>query len=162
MRHIVFSTLHTIDTGQTINRILGMFETDEQPQIRNRLADTIRWVVSQRLLPKVGGGRVAAMEILCTSLRVRDLIVNGETADKTYYRVVQEGSTNGMRTFDQHLLELYQSGLITEKSALSYSSHRSEVKRGLDTIKSARGERTSSIDDLELENEEENAGSSWL
>ena len=67
-----------------------------------------------------------------------------------------------MRTFDQHLLELYQSGLITEKSALSYSSHRSEVKRGLDTIKSARGERTSSIDDLELENEEENAGSSWL
>ena len=160
--HIVFSTLHTIDTGQTINRILGMFETDEQPQIRNRLADTIRWVVSQRLLPKVGGGRVAAMEILCTSLRVRDLIVNGETADKTYYRVVQEGSTNGMRTFDQHLLELYQSGLITEKSALSYSSHRSEVKRGLDTIKSARGERTSSIDDLELENEEENAGSSWL
>ncbi len=66
--HLVLSTLHTIDAGQTINRILGMFEQEEQPQIRNRLVDTVRWIVSQRLLPRTGGGRVAAMEILCTSL----------------------------------------------------------------------------------------------
>ena len=79
--HLVFSTLHTIDTGQTINRILGMFEHNEQPQIRHRLADTLRWVVSQRLLPQVGGGRVAAMEVMCSSLRVRDLILNGETEE---------------------------------------------------------------------------------
>ena len=156
--HLVFSTLHTIDTGQTINRILGMFETEEQPQIRNRLADTIRWVVSQRLLPQVGGGRVAAMEVMCTSLRVRDLILNGETEEKTFYNVVKEGVTRNMRTFDQHLIELFQSGLITEDTAVSYASHRSEVKRGLDTIKAARGERTSSIEGLAMEAEEEDQG----
>ena len=159
--HLVFSALHTIDTGQTINRILGMFETDEQPQIRNRLADTIRWIVSQRLLPKVGGGRVAAMEVLCTSLRVRDLIINGETEEKTFYNVVKEGVTRNMRTFDQHLSEMFQSGLITEKTALSYASHRSEVKRSMDTIKAARGERTSSIEGLSMEGEEENEDGSW-
>lgn len=153
--HLVFSSLHTIDTGQTINRILGFFEHDEQEQIRNRLADTIRWVVSQRLLPKIGGGRIAAMEILCTSLRIKDLIINGETEDKTFYNVVKAGSANNMRTFDQHLMELFEHGLITEEHAITYSSHRSEIKRGLDTIKSARGERTSDIDELGMEEEKE-------
>ncbi|HHO47091.1 MAG TPA: PilT/PilU family type 4a pilus ATPase [Desulfobacteraceae bacterium] len=152
--HVVFSSLHTIDAGQTINRILGMFEHDEQPEIRNRLADTIRWIVSQRLLPKVGGGRIAAMEILCTSLRVKDLIINGETEEKTFYNVIKAGSTSNMRTFDQHLLELYELGLITEESAITFSSHRSEIKRGLDTVKSARGEKTSDIDELKMEQEE--------
>ena len=157
--HLVFSTLHTIDTGQTINRILGMFEHNEQPQIRHRLADTLRWVVSQRLLPQVGGGRVAAMEVMCSSLRVRDLILNGETEERTFYNVVKEGVTLNMRTFDQHLTKLFHDGLISEKTALSYASHRSEVKRGLDTIKAARGERTSSIEGLALEGEEEDG---WL
>ena len=153
--HLVFSTLHTIDTGQTINRILGMFEQDEQPQIRHRLADTIRWIVSQRLPPKIKGGRIAALEILCTSLRVRDLILNGETEEKTFYNVVRQGSAREMRTFDQHLLELYETGLITENSAIGYASHRSEIKRGIDMIKSARGERTSTIDGLRMEQQEE-------
>ncbi len=155
--HVVFSSLHTIDAGQTINRILGFFEHEEQVMIRNRLADTIRWIVSQRLLPKVGGGRIAALEILCTSLRVKDLILNGETEDKTFYNVIKAGSTSNMRTFDQHLMELYQQGLITEESAITFSSHRSEIKRGLDTIKSARGERTSDIDELRMEEEEKDA-----
>lgn len=151
--HLVLSTLHTIDAGQTINRILGMFEQDEQPQIRNRLADTIRWVVGQRLLPKIGGGRIAAMEILCTSLRVKDLILNGEDEEKTFYKVIQQGSAVSMRTFDQHILELYESELITEKTAIRYSSHRNEISRGLDTIKSARGEATSSLAGLAMEEE---------
>lgn len=159
--HVVFSTLHTIDAGQTMNRILGMFEQEEQPQIRNRLVDTIRWVVSQRLLPRIGGGRVAAMEILCTSLRIKDLILNGETEEKTYYNVLKEGSAHNMRTFDQHLLEIFQTGLITEESAVAYSSHRSEIKRGLDSIKSARGERTSDIEGLLMEQEENNPFDGW-
>jgi twitching motility protein PilT len=153
--HVVFSSLHTIDAGQTINRILGFFDHEEQTMIRNRLADTIRWVVSQRLLPKIGGGRIAALEILCTSLRVKDLILNGETEDKTFYQVIKAGSTSNMRTFDQHLLELYQYGLITEESAITFSSHRSEIKRGLDNIKSSRGQRTSNIDELQMEQEED-------
>ena len=159
--HVVFSTLHTIDTGQTVNRILGMFEQDEQPQVRNRLADTIRWIVSQRLLPRIGGGRVAALEILCTSLRVRDLIINGESEEKTFYNVVKEGSTRDMRTFDQHLLELFETGIITEESAMLFASHRSEIKRGMDTVKAARGERTSNIDNLQMEQEEEDPYQRW-
>jgi twitching motility protein PilT len=162
--HVVFSSLHTIDAGQTVNRVLGMFDQDEQPQVRSRLADTIRWVVSQRLLPRIGGGRVAAMEILSSSLRIKDLLLNGETEDKTFYNVLQDGFVNDMRTFDQHLLELYEQELITEESAISYSSRRSEIKRGLDTLKSARGERTSNINGLHLEEEEKEEdpyGNSW-
>ena len=152
--HLVLSTLHTIDAGQTINRVLGMFEQEEQPQIRNRLVDTIRWVVSQRLLPKIGGGRIAAMEILCTSLRVKDLIMNGETEDKTFYHIIQEGSAKNMRTFDQHILEIYSRGLITEQTALTYCSHKNEMNRGLDKLKSERGESTTSLTDLAMEEDE--------
>ncbi len=154
--HLVLSTLHTIDAGQTINRILGMFDQDEQPQIRNRLSDTLRWVVGQRLLPKIGGGRIAAMEVLCTSLRVRDLIINGEDEEKTFYKIIQAGSARQMRTFDQHILELYESELITEPTAIRYSSFRNEIMRGLDTIKSSRGEATSSLSGLAMEEEEQN------
>ncbi len=154
--HLVLSTLHTIDSGQTINRILGMFEQEEQPQIRNRLVDTIRWISSQRLLPKVGGGRVAAMEILRTSLRVKDLILNGETEDKTFYHIIREGSALDMRTFDQHILELFSRGLITEKSAMTYCSQRAEMNRGLDRLKAERGEATTSLTDLSMEDEDEN------
>ncbi len=152
--HLVLSTLHTIDAGQTINRILGMFEQEEQPQIRNRLADTIRWVVGQRLLPKIGGGRIAAMEVLCTSLRVKDLILNGEDEEKTFYKIIQAGSTRDMRTFDQHILELYAAELITEESAMRYCSFRNEIARGLDNIKASRGEATSNLSGLAMEEEE--------
>jgi twitching motility protein PilT len=153
--HLVLSTLHTIDAGQTINRILGMFEQEEQPQIRNRLADTIRWVVGQRLLPKIGGGRVAAMEVMCTSLRVKDLILNGEDEEKTFYKIIQQGSAADMRTFDQHILELYEDELITEQTAMRYSSYRNEISRGLDTIKASRGEATSTLSGLAMEEEEQ-------
>jgi len=153
--HLVLSTLHTIDAGQTINRILGMFEQEEQPQIRNRLVDTIRWIVGQRLLPKIDGGRIAAMEILCTSLRVKDLILNGEDDEKTFYKVIHQGSAIDMRTFDQHILELYESELITEETALRYCSYKNEVARGLDNIKSSRGEATSTLSGLAMEEEEQ-------
>jgi len=159
--HLVLSTLHTIDSGQTINRILGMFEQEEQPQIRNRLVDTIRWIASQRLLPKVGGGRVAAMEILRTSLRVKDLIINGETEDKTFYHIIREGSALDMRTFDQHILELFSRGMITEKSAMTYCSQRAEMNRGLDRLKAERGEATTDITDLSMEDEEDNPFSGY-
>jgi twitching motility protein PilT len=155
--HVVFSSMHTIDAGQTVNRVIGMFEHDEQAQIRVRFADTIRWVVSQRLLPKLGGGRVAALEILHTSLRVKDLILNGEDVanDKTFYHILTEGVTLDMRTFDQHILQLFQDELISEEVALTYCSNPSIIKRGMDTIKSQRGESTSTISGLSMEQEEE-------
>jgi len=149
--HVVMSTLHTVDSGQTINRILGMFELEEQAQIRNRLADTVRWIVCQRLLPKVGGGRVAAVEILCMNLRIKELILNGESDEKTFYDIIADGAPVGMITFDQHILKLYQDGMITEETAIGYSSKRSVVARGLDQIKAARGESTTAIKGLGME-----------
>ncbi len=153
--HLVFSTLHTIDAGQAINRILGFYEQEEQPQIRNRLVDTLRWVVGQRLLPKVSQGRIAAIEILSTGLRTKDLIMNGERGDdKTFYKVIEAGSAGGMRTFDQHIVELFDQGLITEKTAMSYCTKRTEVARKLDTLKAARGEATSTLSGLAMEEDE--------
>ena len=153
--HLVMSTLHTVDAGQTINRILGFFEQEEQPQIRNRLTDTIRYVVCQRLLPKEGGDRVAAFEIMANNLRVRDLIINGETEDRTYYDVIEDGSALGMQTFDQHILELYEQGLISEETAKIYGSRKSAIGRGLDRIKAARGESTTGITGLAMKKKDD-------
>ena len=86
--NLVLSTLHTIDAGQTINRILGMFETEEQEQIRARLADTLRWIVSQRLVPKIEGGRYALIEIMGSNLRTQETIRLGESEGKSFYEII--------------------------------------------------------------------------
>ncbi|MFW6010937.1 MAG: type IV pilus twitching motility protein PilT [Desulfosalsimonas sp.] len=149
--HLVLTTLHTVDAGQTINRILGMFKTEEENQIRIRLADSLRWAVCQRLLPRVGGGRVAAFEILRTGLRVKDMILHGESEGKTYYSVMEAGTAFGMTTFDDYIIKLFEKGLVTEETALAYASQRSVVGRGIDHVKSARGEATSDIENLEID-----------
>jgi len=149
--HLVLTTLHTVDAGQTVNRILGMFSTEEENQVRIRLADTMRWIVCQRLLPKAGGGRVAAFEILRTSLRVKDSILNGEAEGKTFYEIMEAGNAFGMTTFDNNIVNLFEKGLVTENTALSYASRRSVVGRGIDQVKSARGEATTDIDNLEID-----------
>jgi twitching motility protein PilT len=151
--HLVLSTLHTVDAGQTINRILGMFDKDEETLIRNRLADTLRWIVSQRLLPKVGGGRVAALEILCTSLRVKDAVLHGESEGKTFYEIIESGAPFGMQTFDQDIIRFFEDGLITEETALAYASHKTLVRRGIDNIKNKQGLVTSDIGELALDEE---------
>ena len=149
--HLVLSTLHTVDAGQTINRVLGMFSTEEERQIRIRLADTVRWVVAQRLLPKKDGGRVAAFEILGTNLRVRDSILNGESEGKTFNDIIMAGGSQGMISFDQFIIALYEEGKIDGATASAYASRKDIVGRGLDRIKSARGESTSNIDSLEID-----------
>ena len=151
--HLVLSTLHTLDAGQTINRILGMFSTDEENQIRTRIADSIRWIVCQRLLPKVGGGRVAAFEILRTNLRVKDAILHGESEGKTFYDIVQAGKAFGMVTFDDYILKLYEKGLITQETAMAYASRKDILGRGIDTLKSIRGEATTDIQDLKVDHD---------
>jgi twitching motility protein PilT len=149
--HLVLSTLHTVDAGQTINRILGMFDKDEEALMRNRLADTLRWIVSQRLLPKIGGGRVAALEILRTGLRVRDSIVHGESEGKTFYEIIEAGAPFGMQTFDQSIIRFFESELITEEMALAYASQKTLVRRGVDNVKTKQGLVTSDIEDLALD-----------
>jgi twitching motility protein PilT len=145
------TTLHTVDAGQTINRVLGMFSIEEEKQIRIRLADTVRWVISQRLLPKVGGGRVAAFEVLRSNIRVKDTILNGEAEGKTYYDIMQAGRPFGMTTFDDYIVGLYEHGLITQDTAMAFASHKGVAGRGIDSVKSARGEATTDIDNLEID-----------
>ena len=149
--HLVLSTLHTVDAGQTVNRILGMFSTEEETQIRIRLADTVRWIVCQRLLPKVGGDRVAAFEIMGSNLRVKDTILHGESEGKTFYEIIQAGKPFGMITFDDFIIELFQQGLITEETAKAYASNRGIVGRGIDSIKSSMGQATTDIGKLEVD-----------
>lgn len=151
--HLVLSTLHTIDAGQTISRIIGMFDKDEEELIRIRLSDTIRWIVSQRLLPKVGGGRCAAIEIMKTNIRVKDSVLHGESEGKTFYEIIDAGETYGMQTFDKSILNLYKAGLIKEETAMAYSSRKAIVGRGIDMIKSSKGEKTTDIDSLSIDKE---------
>ena len=153
--HLVMSTLHTIDAGQTINRIVGMFDHSEEQLIRLRLAAMLRWVVSQRLLPKVGGGRIAALEIMRQNLRVQESILHGEAEGKMFYEIIDAGVSLSMQTFDTSILNLYESGLITEETAIAYASQRSVVLRGIDRIKNARGEKTTDVEGLALDKDYE-------
>jgi twitching motility protein PilT len=149
--HLVLTTLHTVDAGQTINRILGMYNTEEENQVRIRLAETIRWVVCQRLLPRIGGGRVAAFEIMGTNLRVKDTILHGESEGKTFYEIIQTGKAFGMITFDDFIVQLYERGSISEETAMAYASRKGLVGRGIDSVKSGRGEATTDIEKLEVD-----------
>jgi len=94
---------------------------------------------------------VAAFEMLGTSLRVKDLILNGESDGKTYDDVMEQGKHFGMSTFDNYIVQLYEQGLITQETAMVYSSHKAVVGRGIDSVKSARGEKTTDIDSLEID-----------
>jgi len=149
--HLVLSTLHTVDAGQTINRILGMFSAEEETQIRTRLADTIRWIVCQRLLPKEGGGRVAAFEIMGSNLRVKDTILHGESEGKTFYEIIEAGKAFGWTTFDDSIVELFRQGLISEETGKAYASNRGVVGRGVDSIKSSKGQATTDLGKLEVD-----------
>src|SRR5437867_1939290 len=148
--HLVLSTIHTIDAGQTINRILGMFEPEEQEQIRARMSDMLRWVISQRLVPKMGGGRFALLEVMGSNLRVQETIRLGESEGKSFYEIIEASQPFGWRTFDFSCLEAYEEGKITEETALLYCTKRGPVTRGMDNIKKARGESTTTMNSLRM------------
>ena len=156
--HLVLSTLHTINAGETINRILGMFEPDEQEQVRTRLSDSLRWVASQRLAPKVGGGRCALIELMGSNLRTQETIRLGESEGKTFYEIIEASYTFGWRTFDDACLDAYEHGVITEETALLYCTKRSVVSRGIDNLKKARGEMNASAHTLRMKNLKASAG----
>ncbi len=151
--HLVFSTLHTVDATQTLNRILGFFNQEEERQIRARTAGALRWIVSQRLLPRSDQGRVAVFEIMANNLRIQDLVVHGETEDKTFYEVIETSRPFGCQTFDQDIISKFHQELISEETAMLFASKRAVVQRGLDQIKSRRGEKTTDIEGLGLDQE---------
>jgi twitching motility protein PilT len=137
--HLVLATLHTVDAGQSINRILGLFSLGEEKQLRIRLADTLRYVISQRLAPKVGGGRQLLMEILGHNLRTEETIVLGEDEQRNFYEIIEASSPFGWMTFDQSILAAYENELITEETAKLFASRRPRVTQGIDLIQKARG-----------------------
>lgn len=148
--HLVLSTLHTINAGETVNRVLGMFEPEEQEQIRVRLADSLRWVVSQRLAPKAGGARFALVEIMGANLRTEEAIRLGESEGKTFYEIIEASYPFGWRTFDQACLEAYNEGVITEETAMLYCTKRSVVSRGIDNLKKSHGEMDTTVGSLRM------------
>jgi len=137
--HLVFSTLHTINAGQTVNRIVGMFSREDEQQVRQRLAATLRYVVSQRLVSKIGGGRLLVTEIMGTSLRTRETIVYGESENKSFQEIIEAGSNQGWHTFDHSILEAYKAGIITEETALVSCTNKGKVRRDLDLVQKQRG-----------------------
>jgi len=149
--HLVLSTLHTIDAGQSINRILGMFELEEEKQIRLRLADTLRYVVSQRLAPKISGGRQLIMEILGNNLRTRETIALGEAEGRSFYEIIEANEPFGWLTFDQCLIEAYRDGNITEETCMNFSTKKGQMTRSLDAVKKERGEGIEEASGLNLD-----------
>lgn len=133
--HLVLSTIHTINAGQSINRILGLFDKEEQAQVRLRLADMLRWVVSQRLLPKLSGGRVLVQEIMGNSLRTRETIALGESEDRNFYEIIEQSYTFGWCTFDQAIVAAFEQGKISEETATLYSTNKGKMSRFIDDVK---------------------------
>jgi twitching motility protein PilT len=136
--HVVFSTLHTINAGQSINRIIGMFDKEEEKQVRQRLADTVRYIISQRLVAKAGGGRMLMTEFMGNNLRTRETIIYGEAENRNFQDIIESASTFGWHTFDQSLLKAYQANLVTEDTAMSYCTHKNKMSRDIDMTKKLR------------------------
>ena len=149
--HLVLSTLHTVDAGQAINRILGLFSLGEEKQLRIRLADSLRYVISQRLTPKVGGGRWLLTEIMGYNLRTREAIALGEGEHRSFYEIIEASVPFGWMTFDQSILSAYENDLITEETAKLYASRKGRVSRGIDIIQKTRGMETDLDSGLRLD-----------
>src|SRR5437867_2403457 len=127
--HLVLSTLHTIDASKTVERIVGVFPLAEQHVIRNRLAKSFRYIISQRLIPvKGGGGRVAVLEILKSTLRTREYLERGENEGKTLLDAMRDGDTEGMQHFDGGIEQLIRAGTIEFETGIAYSTNPGNLR----------------------------------
>jgi len=130
--HLVFSTLHTIDAPKTVERIIGEFPVSEQTAVRNRLAQSFRYIVSQRLLPrKDGHGRVAAIEILKSTMRTRDYVQNGEKSGQSLHDAMKDGELEGMQHFDGVLENMVREGIISKAIAIGYATNSGNLNLSL-------------------------------
>jgi twitching motility protein PilT len=137
--HVVYSTLHTISAGQSINRIIGMFEQGEQQQVRERLASTLRYIVSQRLAPKVGGGRQLLTEIMGSNLRTREVIQLGESENRNVHSAIEAGVTQGWHSFEQDIVQHFEAARITEETAMLYSVNKPMMRQAIDLARKRMG-----------------------
>ena len=140
--HLVLSTLHTIDASKTVDRIVGVFPKNEERQIRTRFSQAFKWVVSQRLVPKKGGGRIAVCEILRSSSRTKEYVQEGEREGKSLIDAMNDGVLEGMQSFDYELERLINAGIVDREVGLSYASNRTNLQLRLETQGSNSQENT--------------------
>ena len=129
--HLVFSTLHTIDASKTVERIVGTFEVSDQQAVRGRLAASFRYYISQRLIPKKEGGRMAIIEMLKATMRTREYIENGEKEGKSLLDAMRDGGLDGMQYFDGELEKLVRAGTISVSTALLYATNAGNLRVAL-------------------------------
>ena len=139
--HLVLSTLHTIDASKTIERVIGVFPMAEQLTIRNRLAKSFRFIVSQRLIPrKDGNGRLAIVEILKSTLRTREYLEKGEVEGKTLLEAMQDGDNDGMQHFDGEIEKLVRAGIVDIDTGLAYATNPGNLRLILADLSSTESE----------------------
>lgn len=153
--HLVLSTLHTIDAAKTVERIIGAFPMEDQQGIRNRLSKSFRYILSQRLLPRAtGGGRVAVIEILKSTLRTREYVEKGEAEGKTLLDAMRDGSNDGMQHFDGEIEKLIRTGVIDFETGCTYATNPGNLRLELaDFLEGQQSEQTEpqAVTDSELE-----------
>jgi len=132
--HLVFSTLHTTSAALTINRILGMFNRDEEAMVRARLAGSMRFIISQRLVPANSGGRLLVTELMGNNLRTREAIAEGENESRQLDDIIEAGSVSGWHTFEQSLIKAYEEDLITKETALLYCTNKMRMLQRIDNL----------------------------
>jgi twitching motility protein PilT len=126
--HLVLSTLHTIDAAKTVDRIIGVFPKNEEQSIRTRIAQSFRFIVSQRLIPRADGkGRVAAIEILKSTSRTREYIENGEKEGKSLMDAMEQGEQEGMQTFDGVLERLIRERVVNKDEVMPYATNSNNL-----------------------------------
>lgn len=136
--HLVLSTLHTIDASKTVDRIIGLYPKNEEPVIRTRLAQTFRYIISQRLIPRAdGGGRIAAMEILRTSPRTREYIEAGEAEGKSLLDAMRDGKLDGMQDFDSVIIELIEKRVISLEDGMTFATNQNNLLLSLKGLTAA-------------------------
>ena len=146
--HLVLSTLHTIDASKTVDRIVGVFPKNEERQIRTRFSQAFKWVVSQRLVPKKGGGRIAVCEILRSSSRTKEYVQEGEREGKSLIDAMNDGVLEGMQSFDYELERLINAGIVDREVGLSYASNRTNLQLRLETQGSGSQESTDKLQSI--------------
>jgi twitching motility protein PilT len=156
--HLVFSTLHTTSAANTVNRIVGMFGTDEEPQVRERLAGSMRYIISQRLVPACSGGRLLVTEMMGSSLRTREAILLGENEGRHLDDIIEAGSVSGWHTFEQSLYKAYEQELITDETAMLYCSNKMKMVQRIDSNPVHKARKStgyaSLVADLKMQEEE--------
>ena len=139
--HLVFATLHTTSADQAIHRILGLFRKDEEQLVRERLAGSLRYVLGQRLVPKITGGRLLITELMGSSLRTREAIEQGEGENRRLHDIIETGSAMGWHSFEQSLMKAFESGQITEQTAMAYCLNKPAMRQRLDISKAQQNAR---------------------